>query len=227
MVFPSSSSNFLSSWCSWTVSLFHCDHNDRRTYPRPLILLKSGLVLSFYPVLHLRNISVLVLFFPKRRTWIVSVYAFSFFLAYSSYLTLRYDFVFVSDWLKTMGYDLMHLHSCVAILVCGVFEICRHSGFSTSKQAFPSDFWIGKAFSVSNGQFAHQTLFHIGSIGNVSQNVQLQVVLFWLQNICIHTLSKSDLYMLRLCRSISVLGQDCAFWFVACICIQNEWMVQI
>lgn len=31
----------------WTVSLFHCDHNDWRTYPRPLILLKLGLVLSF------------------------------------------------------------------------------------------------------------------------------------------------------------------------------------
>lgn len=133
MVFLLFSLNFLLSWCFWMVSLFYCDYNDWRIYLCFLILLKLGFVFFFYLVFYLRNISVFVLFFFKRRIWIVFVYVFFFVFVYSFYFILRYDFVFVLDWLKIMGYDLMYLYFCVVILVCGVFEICRYLGFLISK----------------------------------------------------------------------------------------------
>lgn len=94
-----------------------------------------------------------------------------------------------------MEYDLMHLHSCVELPVCAVFEVCGHSGFQTSESAV-SGFLNWKNHFSELWSVRTTTLFHIGSVRNFSQNVQPQVVLFWLHNICVHALSRSNLHML-------------------------------
>lgn len=70
----------------------------------------------------------------------------------------------------------MHPRSCVGLLVCTVFGICRHSGFSTQPASCPLHVlnwksYLSKLWSVrTTNSFPHM---YMSECRNASQNVHL------------------------------------------------------